>query len=106
MSDRVEAMFGDRQIAVEADFVAFRAPDGVERQFSLQSVQCVVKSDHVFAFQVNSKVYGALYRADNEHQRRVIETLVARLKQSIPVAGGDEERVAAARRGSPLQLDR
>jgi len=90
MSDRVEAMFGDRQIAVEADFVAFRAPDGVERQFSLQSVQCVVKSEHVFAFQVNSKVYGALYRADNEHQRRVIETLVARLKQSIPVAGGDE----------------
>ena len=90
MSERVEAMFGDRQIAVQDDFVAFRAPDGVERQFSLQSIQCVVKSEHVFAFQVNSKVYGALYRADNPQQRQVIETLVARLRQSAPAAGADE----------------
>jgi hypothetical protein len=90
LSDRVEAMFGDRSIAVEADFIAFRAPDGVERQFSLQSIQCVVRSEHVFAFQVNSKVYGALYRADNEHQRRVIETLVSRLRQTAPAAGGDQ----------------
>lgn len=89
MSDRVGAMFGDRQIAVEADFVAFRAPDGVERQFSLQSIQCVVRSEHVFAFQVNSKVYGALYRADNEQQRIVIDTLVARLRQSAPAAPDD-----------------
>ena len=90
MSDRVEAMFGDRTIAVEADFIAFVAPNGVERKFSLQSIQCVVKSEHVFAFQVNSKVYGALYRADNELQRRVIETMVSRLKQSAPSAGADE----------------
>jgi hypothetical protein len=90
MSDRVQAMFGDRQIAVEADFVAFRAPDGVERQFSLQSIQCVVRSEHVFAFQVNNKVYGALFRGDNEQQRQVIETLIARLKQSAPSAGGDD----------------
>ena len=90
MSNRVEAMFGDRQLAVEADFVAFRAPDGVERQFSLQSIQCVVRSEHVFAFQVNNKVYGALYRADNEQQRRLIDTLVARLRQSAPAAGGDD----------------
>ncbi len=90
MSERIEAMFGDRQIAVQDDFVAFRAPNGVERQFSLQSVQCVVKSEHVFAFQVNFKVYGALYRADDEQQRRLIETLVARLRQSAPAAGGDD----------------
>ena len=89
MSDRIEAMFGDRQIAVQDDFVAFRAPDGVERQFSLQSIQCVVKSEHVFAFQVNSKVYGALYRADNPQQRQLIEALVARLRQSAPAAGAD-----------------
>lgn len=90
MSDRVEAMFGDRQIAVEADFVAFRAPDGVVRQFSLQSVQCVVRSPHVFAFQVNSKVYGALARGEDPRQQLVIDTLVARLKQSSPAAGADQ----------------
>lgn len=89
MSDRVEAMFGDRSIAVEADFVSFRAPDGVERQFSLQSIQCLVQSQQVFAFQVNSKVYGALYRADDQQQQRLIETLLARLKQSVSPAGGD-----------------
>jgi len=90
MSDRVEAMFGDRQIAVEADFVAFRAHDGVVRQFSLQSVQCVVRSEHVFAFQVNSKVYGALLGTDDAQQRLVIDTLVARLRQSASPAGGDQ----------------
>jgi hypothetical protein len=90
MNDRVEAMFGDRQIAVESDFVSFRAPDGVERQFSLHSVQAVVQSQHVFAFQVNSKVYGALFRADNEQQRRLIETLVARLRQSAATASGED----------------
>ena len=92
---RVEAMFGDRQIAVEADFVAFRAPDGVERQFSLQSIQAVVQSPHVFAFQVNHKVYGALYRADDAQQRQVIDTLVARLKQTAAAATGDDGFVDA-----------
>jgi hypothetical protein len=95
MSERIEAMFGDRQIAVEADFVAFRAPDGVERQFSLQSVECVVRSEHVFAFQVNSKVYGVLYKPDNEDQRRVIDTLVERLRQSAGIGGGDNDFVDA-----------
>lgn len=89
MSDRVEAMFGDRQIAVEADFVAFRAPDGVVRQFSLHSIQSVVRSEHVFAFQVNNKVYGALYRADNGAQQQLIETLIARLRQSGASASGE-----------------
>ena len=92
---RVEAMFGDRNIAVEADFVAFRAPDGVERQFSLQSIQCVVQSQHVFAFQVNHKVYGALYKTDDEQQRRVIDTLVARLKQTATAAAGNDGFVDA-----------
>lgn len=92
---RVEAMFGDRQIAVEADFVSFRAPDGVERQFSLQSIQSVVQSQHVFAFQVNHKVYGALYRADDEQQRQVIDTLVARLKQTVAASTGDDGFVDA-----------
>ena len=92
---RVEAMFGDRAIAVEADFVAFRAPDGVERQFSLQSIQSVVQSQHVFAFQVNNKVYGALYKAEDEQQRRVIDTLVARLKQTVAASTGDDGFVDA-----------
>jgi hypothetical protein len=93
MSDRVDAAFGDRLVAVEADFVAFRAPDGVERQFSLQSVESVVKSQHVFAFQVNSKVYGVLYKADNPQQMLVIRTLVDRLKAmsgGAGAGGGDE----------------
>jgi len=92
---RVEAMFGDRQIAVEADYVSFRAPDGVERQFSLQSIQSVVQSQHVFAFQVNQKVYGALYRADDEQQRQVIDTLVARLKQTVAASTGNDGFVDA-----------
>ena len=92
---RVEAMFGDRQVAVEADYVSFRAPDGVERQFSLQSIQSVVQSQHVFAFQVNQKVYGALYRADDEQQRQVIDTLVARLKQTVAASTGNDGFVDA-----------
>ena len=92
---RVEAMFGDRNIAVETDFIAFRAPDGVERQFSLQSIQAVVQSQHVFAFQVNNKVYGALYRADDPQQRQVIDTLVARLRQTAAAAAGDDGFVDA-----------
>ncbi|HEV8607319.1 MAG TPA: hypothetical protein VGQ99_18425 [Tepidisphaeraceae bacterium] len=95
MNGRIEAMFGDRAIGVEADFVAFRAPDGVERQFSLQSVECAVRSEHVFAFQVNSKVYGVLYKPDNEDQRRVIEALVERLRQSAGMGAGDNDFVDA-----------
>jgi hypothetical protein len=81
MNQRVEAAFGDRQVAVEADYVAFRAPDGVERQFALQNVESVVRSQHVFAFQVNSKVYGVLYRPDDAQQALVIQTLIERLNQ-------------------------
>src|SRR5258708_1284972 len=89
MMARVEAAFGDRVVAVEGDYVAFRAPDGVERQFSLASVECVLRSEHVFSFQVNSKVYGVLFKRDNPDQMRMIETLVHRLKQKSGV-GGDE----------------
>jgi len=95
MSDRVEAAFGDRVVAVEADFVSFRAPDGVERQFSLASVESVVRSAHVFAFQVKSKVYGVLYKSDNPEQMHVIQTLVSRLNalsgQGEAGAGGGDE---------------
>ncbi len=79
MSQRVEAAFGDRKVAVEGDYVAFRAPDGVERQFPLQNVESVVRSPHVFAFQVNSKVYCVLYKAEDSQQILVIQTLVERL---------------------------
>jgi hypothetical protein len=50
----------------------------------------VVRSEHVFAFQVNSKVYGALLHDDDAQQRLVIDTLVARLRQSASPAGGDQ----------------